>query len=111
MPQNAQRERRIFLKICQKNLKKPLDTHGRVLYDNGASERAQSAMMREIALKRGNFRGVCPTIGRLSEGCTRRISPGAAKTGLLCAGFFAAWSDTHESVYTNCSPTKEEQDP
>ena len=22
-------------------------------------------MMREIALKRGNFRGVCPTIGRL----------------------------------------------
>ena len=59
----------------------------------------RGAMMREIALKRGNFRGVCPTIGRLSEGCTRRISPGAAKTGLLCAGFFVAWSDTHESVY------------
>ena len=59
----------------------------------------RGAMMREIALKRGNFRGVCPTIGRLSESVPRRISPGTGRTGLLCAGFFVAWSDTHESVY------------
>ena len=55
-------------------------------------------MMREIAAKAGNFRGVCPTIGRLSECCTRRISPGAVKPACHCAGFFVAWSDTHESV-------------
>ena len=37
---------------------------------------ACDAMMREIALKNGNFRGVCPVIGRLN--CfrsVRRISP------------------------------------
>ena len=27
---------------------------------------ARTAMMREIALKDGNFRGVCPVIGRLN---------------------------------------------
>ena len=31
-----------------------------MLYDNEASGKAQSAMMREIAVKAGNFRGVCP---------------------------------------------------
>ena len=51
----------------------------------------RGAMMREIALKRGNFRGVCPTIGRLSECCTRRISPARLKPACLCAGFFPAW--------------------
>jgi len=45
-------------------------------------------MMREIAAKAGNFRGVCPTIGRLSECCTRRISLGAVKTGLSLCRFF-----------------------
>ena len=34
-----------------KNFKKGLDTHGAVLYDNGAPKGAQSAMMWEIAQK------------------------------------------------------------
>ena len=32
---------------------------------------ARTAMMREIALKNGNFRGVCPVIGRLN--CFKRL--------------------------------------
>ena len=59
----------------------------------------RGAMMREIALKRGNFRGVCPTIGRLSESVHGVYRPVRRKPACLCAGFFVAWSDTHESVY------------
>jgi len=50
---------------------------------------AQSAMMREIARKRGNFRGVCPTIGRLKDPLLRRISPCMVETGLLSCRFLS----------------------
>ena len=56
-------------------------------------------MMREIAVKTGNFRGVCPTIGRLRASCHGVYRRDREETGLHCAGFFVAWSDTHESVY------------
>lgn len=39
-------------------------------------------MMREIAAKAGNFRGVCPLIGRLRDLCERRISSRMEQTGL-----------------------------
>lgn len=70
------KKRRLAHEKLPNIFEKPLDTHGRVLYDNWAPEKAQSAMMREIAPKGGNFRGVCPTIGRLSEfvrGVYRRV--------------------------------------
>ena len=44
-------------------------------------------MMREIARKRGNFRGVCPYIGRLRDPVHGVYRPGSDRTGLLCAGF------------------------
>ena len=39
---------------------KIVDRKALLLYYYGARERAQSAMIREIAPKGGNFRGVCP---------------------------------------------------
>ena len=39
----------------------------------------RNAMMREIARKRGNFRGVCPVIGRLNGSVSQRISLGQDK--------------------------------
>ena len=89
LPQNAQRSPPDPLKICQKILKNPLTHTGVLLYDNGASERALSAMMREIAAKAGNFRGVCPTIGRLKDPLLRRISPCMVETGLLSCRFLS----------------------
>ena len=44
-------------------------------------------MMREIAVKTGNFRGVCPFIGRLRDLCTGVYRRRMDKTGLLSAGF------------------------
>ena len=61
--------------------------------------RAQSAMMREIARERGNFRGVCPTIGRLSESVHGVYRLVRRKPACHCAGFFVARSDTHGNVY------------
>ena len=46
-----------------------LDFLGTPCYIIGAREgdnQARTAMMREIASKDGNFRGVCPVIGRLN---------------------------------------------
>ena len=55
--------------------------------------------MREIARRRGNFRGVCPRIGRLRDsyhGVYRLVGMGPAclKQPVL----FMSWNDTHESV-------------
>ena len=62
---------------CQKNFKKTmknrekgLDIPLNIRYDNQvrvmeAFPRADTAMNREIAPQGGNFRGVCPIIGRL----------------------------------------------
>ena len=58
----------IFGKNLKKFLKKLLTNHvtgGNIAY--GVWEIPHStAMMREIAAKAGNFRGVCPVIGRLN---------------------------------------------
>lgn len=70
------------------------------MYDIKAPVGAQSAMMREIARKRGNFRGVCPRIGRLRASCHGVYRLAGRKPACHCAGFFVAWSDTHESVYS-----------
>ena len=55
-------------------------------------------MMREIAPEGGNFRGVCPVIGRLSDpvraGVYRRRQEGPA----LRRPFFMVRSDTHGGV-------------
>jgi len=67
-------------------------------------------MMREIARKRGNFRGVCPTIGRLSESIHGVYRLVYGETGLHCAGFFVAGSDTHESVCRPAHRTEDERD-
>ncbi len=59
---------------------------------------AHTAMMREIAPEGGNFRGVCPVIGRLSDpvraGVYRRRQEGPA----LRRPFFMVRSDTHGGV-------------
>ena len=44
-----------------------LDFRLLMAYDNQAPVWAQSAMMREIAVKTGNFRGVCPSWNRAAE--------------------------------------------
>jgi len=58
-----------------------------------------NAMNREIAPRGGNFRGVCPIIGRLRRICTLRRSP---RHDQLPAGgyalkpvFFMSRNDTH----------------
>ena len=45
-------------------------------------------MMREIAVKAGNFRGVCPTIGRLSASCHGVYRRDREETGLSLCRFF-----------------------
>ena len=69
-------------------------------------------MMREIAVKTGNFRGVCPTIGRLSEFLyTAYIVRVRREPACLCAGFFVVGSDTHGNVYSFAHRTKDEPNP
>lgn len=88
---------------CQKNFKKTmknrekgLDIPLNIRYDNQvrvveAFLRADTAMNREIAPQGGNFRGVCPIIGRLRRICTlRRSLRHDLVTGRMvsCAGIF-----------------------
>ena len=61
---------------------------------------AQSAMMREIAAQAGNFRGVCPTIGRLKDLNTAYIAVNGGNRPALMPVSFISRSDTHESVDT-----------
>ena len=64
-----------------------------------------TAMMREIAAKAGNFRGVCPVIGRLN--CPVALAYIAAPRGegsALRRPFFMAWSDTHGGVNRTARP-------
>ena len=59
----------------------------------------RTAMMREIAVKTGNFRGVCPTgFGRLREPDSRRISSWYGDSRLIMPAFFMPRSDTHGNV-------------
>ncbi len=56
-------------------------------------------MMWEIAVKTGNFRGVCPFIGRLRGLCTGVYRRRMDRTGLLQAPvFFMSRNDTHDTV-------------
>lgn len=75
-----------------KNSEKVLDKWGNRWYHNRARVGrfcACTAMMREIALKNGNFRGVCPVIGRLNCFWKRwRISPGTEE-GSASVGHFS----------------------
>ena len=84
--------------IFSKNL---LDKMGVSWYHNQARVGefcACTAMMQEIALKNGNFCGVCPVIGRLNCFCKRCVYRcGRGKVGLR-RPFFMAQSDTHDGV-------------
>ena len=82
--------------------KKVLDKIRRQWYHNRARVGefcACTAMMREIASKGGNFRGVCPVIGRLNCFCLRlRISLRPEEGSALRRPFFLAQNDTHGSA-------------
>mgnify|MGYP005827095999 CR=1 FL=1 len=65
---------------------------------------AQSAMMREIAAQAGNFRGVCPTIGRLKDLNTAYIAVNGGNRPALMPVSFMSRSDTHESVDKSLLP-------
>ena len=45
-------------------------------------------MMREIAASAGNFRGVCPIIGRLRKSFPQRLSLCHGQVPAFCAGIF-----------------------
>ena len=51
--------------------------------------RARDAMMREIALKDGNFRGVCPVIGRLNCFCRALAYIAGREEGAAAVGHFS----------------------
>ncbi len=60
---------------------------------------AHYAMMREIAVKTGNFRGVCPLNRAAEDLCSRVYRHGETETGRLAVPvFLLSWSDTHEGV-------------
>ena len=70
----------------------------------------RSAMMREIARKRGNFRGVCPTIGRLRDSGTAYIAANGQNRPALrrfssCRGVIRTKACTE-----NLSPYEEPQE-
>ena len=88
-------------KICAG---KVLDKWGNRWYHNRARVGrfcACTAMMREIALKNGNFRGVCPVIGRLNCFWKRwRISPGTEE-GSASVGHFSWLGMIRTAARTN----------
>ena len=55
-------------------------------------------MMQEIAVKTGNFCGVCPVIGRLNCPVYAAYIAAAGKGSASCRPYFLAQSDTHDSV-------------
>ena len=67
-----------------------------IIQVRGRNKYARTAMKREIASKDGNFRGVCPVIGRLNCFCSvKRISLRQEERVGLGRPFFMARSDTH----------------
>ena len=58
----------------------------------------RTAMMQEIALKNGNFCGVCPVIGRLNYPVYAAYIAATGKGSALRRPFFMAQSDTHDGV-------------
>ena len=85
-----------------KNIEKRLDIGRFIFYYRRVRARGyyacDTAMNREIAPRGGNFRGVCPIIGRLRRICTLRRS---LRHDQLPAGvciqpvFFVSRNDTH----------------
>ena len=64
-----------------------------------------TAMNREIAPKGGNFRGVCPIIGRLRGSVCQRRSLRQSDTGQIVPVFLMSRNDTHGTAYRkNLSP-------
>ena len=61
-----------------------------ILIERLFEKRRSNVMKREIARRgRGNFRGVCPTIGRLRRAVPRVYRCGRGSTGrVFCAGLF-----------------------
>jgi hypothetical protein len=63
-------------------------------------------MMREIALKRGNFRGVCPRIGRLRGPCHGVDRLAGVKPACFVPVLFMSKNDTHDNVDESFHRTK-----
>ena len=92
---------------CQKNFKKTmknrekgLDIPLNIRYDNQvrvveAFPRADTAMNREIALQGGNFRGVCPIIGRLRSPVCGVDRHTMGQVPATVPVFFMSRNDTH----------------
>ena len=99
-----------FLVFCKflKNILEKCLTNG--MTGGNITERVweiphSTAMMREIAARAGNFRGVCPVIGRLN--CPVALAYIAAPRGkgsALRRPFFMAWNDTHGGVNRTARP-------
>ena len=74
-----------------------------MILERGRDNYARTAMMQEIARKRGNFCGVCPVIGRLNCSGALRVYRCALERGsALRRPFFMGQNDTHGGV-TNSS--------
>ena len=56
----------------------------------GGSSALRNAMMREIASEDGNFRGVCPVIGRLNASFALAYIAGLRKNGRRLSAYFHA---------------------
>lgn len=92
---------------CQKNFKKTmknrekgLDIPLNIRYDNQvrvveAFLRADTAMNREIAPQGGNFRGVCPIIGRLRSPVCGVDRHTMGQVPATVPVFFMSRNDTH----------------
>ena len=60
-----------------------------MILGRGREYYARTAMMQEIARKRGNFCGVCPVIGRLNCSDALRVYRCAMDEGRPCVGHFS----------------------
>jgi len=71
---------------------------GVIIFERVWGNYARTAMMQEIALKNGNFCGVCPVIGRLNCPVCAAYIVATGKGSALRRPFFLAQSDTHGGV-------------
>ena len=87
-------------KKTMKNREKGLDIPLNIRYDNQvrvveAFLRADTAMNREIAPQGGNFRGVCPIIGRLRSPVCGVDRHTMGQVPATVPVFFMSRNDTH----------------
>jgi hypothetical protein len=89
-------KRRIFGKIFMQSSKIPLDNKGDLLYDIKARGKGCNATTRVKCDEAGdcatggNFRGVCPVIGRL-RALLRGVYRRSQKFGRQASAFFHGW--------------------